>query len=325
MKLTEEKIPILSCIENNILSDKFQEFIDRQIPEKENQNEIKSSLPFFINKRLQINYISKSIHERLIDTSNFIKAKKLLKNSPTTVGLLLLPETIYPDFSNVPDYVQVDNKDFPINAILYSWLSMDEHDRISNKQTLEELKERIKSGEKPPQGADWESLINELEEGNEEWGNNEDRELLILPIYNNRTSQATKQYELINNDEIYGWDYSEQEGRSWYGKIHDYVMSFILFYNFTETETKIIHGIESGEKRRVKLNGEKFINSSKNDIEIIDSTYFTKIIRTGEFGVRGHFRVQKYGAGNSKTKIIFIEEYKKSGYTRGAKIDKKSR
>ncbi len=100
-------------------------------------------------------------------------------------------------------------------------------------------------------------------------------------------------------------------------------MSFILFYNYTETETKIIHGIDSGEQRRVKLNGEKFINSSKNDIEIIDSSYFTKIIRTGEFGVSGHFRVQRHGIENSEAKIIFIDGYKKSGYTRNAKIEKK--
>jgi hypothetical protein len=321
MKINEDKFPILSCIENNVLSEKIQEFLDRQIPEKEEQKDIISSFPFLVNRSLQINYISKGIHEKLIETSNFIKAKELLKGSPTTTGLLLLPETIYPDFTNVPEYVDADSEDYPINAILYSWLTMDEHDKISNEWTLNDLKNRIKAGEKPPQGADWDGLIEQLE-NEEEWGNNEDRELLILPIYNEGTTQASSR-GIVNDDSMYGWEYSDQEDRCWYGKIHDYVMSFILFYNFTETETKVIHGIDSGEQRRVKLNGEKFINSSKNDIEIIDSTYFTKIIRTGEFGVSGHFRVQRHGIGNSETKIVFIEEYKKSGYTRNAKIKKK--
>lgn len=321
MKINEDKFPILSCIENNVLSEKIQEFLDRQIPEKEEQKDIISSFPFLVDKSLQINYISKGIHEKLIETSNFIKAKELLKGSPTTTGLLLLPETIYPDFTNVPDYVDADSEDYPINAILYSWLTMDEHDKISNEWTLNDLKSRIKAGEKPPQGANWDGLIEQLE-NDEEWGNDEDRELLILPIYNEGTTQASSS-GIVNNDEIYGWEYSEAEDRCWYGKIHDYVMSFILFYNFTETETKVIHGIDSGEQRRIKLNGEKFINYSKNDIEIIDSTYFTKIIRTGEFGVSGHFRVQRHGIGNSETKIVFIEEYKKSGYTRNAKIEKK--
>jgi len=320
MKLAEEKIPILSCIDNNVLSEKIQKFVDAIIiyDDKE-RSDLNSSFPFFVDKELQINYISKSIHNRLLDTSNFVKAKKLLKGSPTTVGLLLLPETIYSDFSNHPDYSQAKSEDYPINAILYSWLSMDEHDRISNQNKLSDLKRRIEAGEKPPAGADWDRYIKELE-NEDEWGNDEDRELLILPIYDNGITQATNQYEMINNDELYGWDYSEQEGRSWYGKIHDYVMSFILFYNYTETETKVVHGIDSGEQRRVKLNGEKFINTSKNDIEIIDSTYFTKLIRVGEFGVKGHFRVQRHGVGSSDTKIIFIEEYKKNGYIRDAKI-----
>ncbi len=321
MKINEDKFPILSCIENNVLSEKIQEFLDRQIPEKEEQKDIISSFPFLINKSLQINYISKGIHEKLIETSNFIKAKELLKGSPTTTGLLLLPKTIYPDFTNVPEYVDADSEDYPINAILYSWLTMDEHDKISNEWTLNDLNNRIKAGEKPRQGADWDGLIEQLE-NEEEWGNDEDRELLILPIYNEGTTQASSR-GIVNDDSMYGWEYSDQEDRCWYGKIHDYVMSFILFYNFTETETKVIHGIDSGEQRRVKLNGEKFINSSKNDIEIIDSTYFTKIIRTGEFGVSGHFRVQRHGIGNSETKIVFIEEYKKSGYTRNAKVEKK--
>ncbi len=100
-------------------------------------------------------------------------------------------------------------------------------------------------------------------------------------------------------------------------------MSFILFYNFTETEPHIVHGMETGKSRRLKLNDEKFLNETKNDIEIIDITYFTRLIRTGEFGVSGHFRVQYFGTGNNEAKIIFIDSYKKNGYSRGAKIDNK--
>lgn len=321
MKLNEDKFPILSCVNNNKLSEKIQEFLDRQIPEKEEQKDVISSFPFFIDKKLQINYLSKVIHQKLLDTSNFIKAKEMLKGSPTTVGLLLLPETIYPDFTNVPEYINIDSEDYPINAILYSWLSMDEHDKISNEYQLKDLRKRIDAGEEPPKGADWDGLIEQLE-NDEDWGNDKDRELLILPIFDDGTTQASSS-GIVNNDEIYGWEYSDQEMRSFYGKIHDYVMSFILFYNYTETETKVVHGIDSGEQRRIKLNGEKYFNSSKNDIEIIDSSYFTKLIRTGEFGVSGHFRVQRHGAGNNETKIVFIDEYKKNGYIRNAKIEQK--
>ena len=296
MKLTEDKFPILGCVKNNILTDKFREFVENQVPEKESKENIMDGTRYFKDRHLQINYIAKSIHEKLSDTANFIKAKELLKNSPKVTGLLLLPETIYPDFTNVPDYVDVDSNDYPINAILYSWLSYNDYDKMDD---------------------------NLDDEDDEEYNSN--RELFIIPIYNDGTTVGSKNsFEMMNNNEIYGWEYSEAEGRSWYGKIHDYVMSFILFYNYTETDTKILNGIDSGKQRRAKLNDEKYLNSSENEIEIVDSSYFTKIIRTGEFGVSGHFRVQRHGIGNSETKIIFIDDYKKTGYTRGAKIERKN-
>ena len=296
MKLTSKKFPILNCVKNNILTDKIRGLIENQVPERESQENIMEGTKYFRDSYLQINYIAKSIHEKLIDTSNFVKAKDLLKKSPKVTGLLLLPETIYPDFSNIPEYVKIDSSDYPINAILYSWLSFNDYDQMDNNLDNE----------------------NEAEF-------NDNRELFLIPIYNDRTTVgSSNSIEMMNNNEIYGFEYSESEGRSWYGKIHDYVMSFILFYNYTETDTKILNGVDSGKQRRVKLNDEKYLNSSHNQIEIIDSSYFTKIIRTGEFGVDGHFRVQRHGIGNNEAKIIFIENYKKKGYTRGAKIERKN-
>ncbi len=322
MQINDRKFPILGSIENNKLTENVFNMLDNSGFDEKGVGDIRQSFDFFTGKNLQINYISSTIHEKILQTNNFIKAKSLLRNSPETTGLLLLPETILPDFSNVPDYVQVDPKDYPINAILYSWLSSNNHDKISNKSKLENLQQRIRAGEKPPAGADWDSLIETWQESEDEW-DEENRTLIIIPIDSKRITQATGQYELISNDEIYGWEYSDQEGRAWYGKIHDYVMSFLLFYNFTESETHIIHGVDSGLSRRLKLNDEKFLNETKNNIEIIDLTYFTKLIRTGEFEVSGHFRIQHFGQGNSEAKIIFIENYKKNGYTRGAKIDEK--
>lgn len=322
MKIDENKFPILGCIKNNKLTDKVFDMLDNSGFDDKGISDIKPSFDFFNGKQLQINYISATIHEKLSDTNNFVKAKSLLVNSPETTGLLLLPETVLPDFTNVPEYVDVDPKDYPINAILYSWLSSNNHDKISNKSKLEDLQRRIKAGETPPPGADWDSYMRDLQDDEDSW-DEESRTLIIIPIHSDRITQATNQYELTSNDEIYGWEYSEREGRAWYGKIHDYVMSFILFYNFTEAETHIVHGKETGHPRRLKLNDEKFLNETLNNIEIIDITYFTKLIRTGEFGVTGHFRVQHFGVGNSEAKIVFIDSYKKSGYTRGAKIDNK--
>lgn len=323
MKIDDRKFPILGCVTNNKLTDKVFDLLDKSGYDEKGIKSIKPSFDFFVNKHLQINYISSTIHEKLADTSNFIKAKSLLKNSKETVGLLLLPQTVLPDFTNVPEYAQADPNAYPINAILYSWVSSNNHDRTLNKSKFENLRQQIKAGEKPPPGADWNSLMESLQEDDEDNYGEEDRTLLIIPIHNDRITQATDQYHLKGYEEEYGWEYSAKDGRAWYGKIHDYVMSFILFYNFTESETHVVHGTDTGESRRLKLNNEKFLNETSNNIEIIDITYFTKLIRTSEFGVTGHFRVQHFGTGYSEAKIIFVDTYKKSGYTRGAKIDKK--
>lgn len=61
-------------------------------------------------------------------------------------------------------------------------------------------------------------------------------------------------------------------------------------------------------------------NKTKSDIQIIDSTYFTTLIKSDAFKVRGHFRIQPYKEGK---KIIWISDFTKLGYTRKAKIESK--
>lgn len=135
MKIDENKFPILGCIKSNKLTDKVFDMVDNSGYDEAGIVDIKSSLPFFVGRHVQVNYISSTIHEKLSETNNFIKAKSLLIDSPEMTGLLLLPQTILPDFTNVPEYVHADPNDYPINAILYSWLSSNNHDKISNKIT----------------------------------------------------------------------------------------------------------------------------------------------------------------------------------------------
>lgn len=64
----------------------------------------------------------------------------------------------------------------------------------------------------------------------------------------------------------------------------------------------------------------KYNNKSKYPIEIIDSTWFTTLIKSESFKVRGHFRLQPHGHGLTKKKLIWINDFQKEGYTRKAKI-----
>lgn len=98
-----------------------------------------------------------------------------------------------------------------------------------------------------------------------------------------------------------------------------FIISFILFLKYVEVETKFV---EAG--RKVHHAGEKYKNDTNQKVEIIDSLWFTTVIRSAGFMVGdetgGFFRLQPYGKGNSERRLVWIQPYEKHGYTRRAKI-----
>jgi hypothetical protein len=90
------------------------------------------------------------------------------------------------------------------------------------------------------------------------------------------------------------------------------------FLEFAECETKIVN-VKTAQ--RVKLNKEKYITDIPSNIEIVDSSWFTTLIRTDAFGVSGHFRLQPVGMGRSERKLIWIKDFQKQGYTKRAKVE----
>ncbi len=98
-----------------------------------------------------------------------------------------------------------------------------------------------------------------------------------------------------------------------------FIFGLLLFSNFCEVETKIV---EAGKKSLHK--NEKYVNETKMPIEILDSTWFTTLIRSEAFTVGaesgGFFRWQRYGQNLSQRKIIWVAPFEKHGYTRKAKI-----
>lgn len=94
-----------------------------------------------------------------------------------------------------------------------------------------------------------------------------------------------------------------------------FLVSFICFIKYVELETKIVL-----PKRKENHIGVKYVNETNRKIEILDSTWFTTIIRSEGFGVRGHFRFQVSGKERSERKLIWISDFEKTGYTRKAKI-----
>jgi len=97
------------------------------------------------------------------------------------------------------------------------------------------------------------------------------------------------------------------------------ILSAELFINFAEVETKVMKpNTQIWDERMVNA---IYNNKTRSDITVIDSTWYTNLVSSGAFKVRGHFRMQPYGAGLSKKRLTWIADFEKSGYHRKAKIE----
>ena len=94
------------------------------------------------------------------------------------------------------------------------------------------------------------------------------------------------------------------------------LMTDVIFKRFAPIETVIIN---KETNRRTKLNKEKYVNEVKQDITVIDSNWFTTIIRSKGFGVKGHFGLRACGKNHQDRRVVWIDSYKKNGYIRKAK------
>jgi len=68
---------------------------------------------------------------------------------------------------------------------------------------------------------------------------------------------------------------------------------------------------------------EKVLNESGQEVIIMDSRWFVKIINDNDIFVRGFFRMQRYknDDGEWVKKLIFVDSFIRHGYHRNAKIE----
>lgn len=99
------------------------------------------------------------------------------------------------------------------------------------------------------------------------------------------------------------------------GFILDYIL-MVLFIKYAKVEIKYL---PAGQK--VKGIDCKYVNDTKEDIRLLDSTWFTTLVKSDAFKVRGHFRLQpKKKDGEWTKELIWISDFEKHGYTRKAGI-----
>lgn len=95
---------------------------------------------------------------------------------------------------------------------------------------------------------------------------------------------------------------------------------FIMFERYAKIENRIVM---PKVRFRAEMNSlTTDYNNTRLKIQLRNSTYFTNIIRKGDFGVRGHLRLANVKENGEWTrKLIWIDAYTKHGYTRRAAIN----
>lgn len=107
----------------------------------------------------------------------------------------------------------------------------------------------------------------------------------------------------------------EHFGHSDVKTIEKFYYALFCFMFLTENDEIIV---APGTKHGSKKYPDNLLNCSRFPITIVNSRWNTTSIRNEGFDVSGHFRLQPCGENFSKTKIIFIEPFKKEGYVRRA-------
>lgn len=102
----------------------------------------------------------------------------------------------------------------------------------------------------------------------------------------------------------------------WFDSFISTIIAHLIFRKYAEVETKIVFPTNRKPKE-----GEYF-NKTKCIFTVLDSKWFTNLVRSEGFKVRGHFRLQPCKNENKEwiKKLIWIEDFEKRGYSHKAKI-----
>jgi hypothetical protein len=92
------------------------------------------------------------------------------------------------------------------------------------------------------------------------------------------------------------------------------VTLMLNFLKYAQIETKMLPA-----NKKVKDIACKYVNQTDYNIEYVNSTWFTNLVKSNGFKVRGHFRLQPCGVGMRDHKLIWISDFQKQGYTAPAR------
>lgn len=95
--------------------------------------------------------------------------------------------------------------------------------------------------------------------------------------------------------------------------LFDFVLVLNLFKKYAQVQTVDARSVR-------KDTPETPVVDTFRQVDILSCSWYTTIVRKEGFNVRGHFRLQPCGRGRSERKLIYINEFKKNGYIRRARL-----
>ena len=88
------------------------------------------------------------------------------------------------------------------------------------------------------------------------------------------------------------------------------IVLFKMFKTYAEVETKVLP-----PKSKIRDIACNYKNDTKLELNYLDSKWFTTLVQSEGFNVRGHFRLQpKKREGEWTKELIWISEFEKTGY-----------
>lgn len=138
------------------------------------------------------------------------------------------------------------------------------------------------------------------------------------------TKEGTPLFTYIDNATVFqnlwissSYSFRYKDHHEWKQFIHLWIVKIVvidMFKRYAEVETKILP-----PKTKDNTIGCQYNNGTKLPITFLDSKWFTTLIKSDSFKVRGHFRLQAHGEGMKQRKLIWVNDFEKSGYTAPAR------
>lgn len=153
----------------------------------------------------------------------------------------------------------------------------------------------------------------------------EEKQRFALFIFDTKTGAPLSFYEddFTAYKGSFGWisqhfarKLNQEDSKQWIMKYAGICVVLEMFKQYAQVETVLI----KPNKKEV-VNQEGVLNETSFDVTYLDSKWFTNIIRSDGFSVRGHFRLQpKKVNGEWTRELIWISEFQKHGYVHKARI-----